>query len=117
MNTKFSHLSVLLHESIEGLNIKPDGLYLDATFGRGGHSRQILSQLSAQGRLVALDRDPAAIQAAKQLADDPRFCICHSNFSDMESVLQDLGLHGKVDGILMDLGVSSPQLDDAQRGF
>ncbi|MFT6897006.1 MAG: 16S rRNA (cytosine1402-N4)-methyltransferase [Paraglaciecola sp.] len=117
MNTKFSHLSVLLNESIEGLNIKPDGLYLDATFGRGGHSRQILSQLSAQGRLVALDRDPAAIQAAQQLAEDPRFCIRHSNFSDMESVLQDLGLHGKVDGILMDLGVSSPQLDDAQRGF
>lgn len=117
MNTKFSHLSVLLNESIEGLNIKPDGLYLDTTFGRGGHSRQILSQLSAQGRLIALDRDPAAIEAAQPLLDDPRFCIRHSNFSDMESVLQDLELHGKVDGILMDLGVSSPQLDDAQRGF
>ncbi|MFQ3236637.1 MAG: 16S rRNA (cytosine1402-N4)-methyltransferase [Paraglaciecola sp.] len=117
MNTKFSHLSVLLNESLEGLNIKPDGLYLDATFGRGGHSRQILSQLSSEGRLIALDRDPAAVEAAQLLAEDPRFSICHSNFSDMEYVLQDLGLHGKVDGILMDLGVSSPQLDDAERGF
>lgn len=117
MNTVLSHLSVLLDESVDGLAIKPDGIYLDATFGRGGHSRQILSQLSEQGRLIALDRDPSAIEAAKALASDPRFVIKHNNFSEMETVLQELGLHGKIDGILMDLGVSSPQLDDAQRGF
>ncbi|QHJ13142.1 Ribosomal RNA small subunit methyltransferase H [Paraglaciecola mesophila] len=117
MTTQTSHLSVLLQESLEGLSIKPDGVYLDATFGRGGHSKQILTQLSDKGRLIALDRDPSAIEAAKVLADDPRFSIHHCNFSEMEDVLTSLELHGRVDGILMDLGVSSPQLDEPERGF
>jgi 16S rRNA (cytosine1402-N4)-methyltransferase len=117
MSAPRPHLSVLLNESIEGLAIKPEGIYLDATFGRGGHSRHILQNLAAKGRLIALDRDPAAIEAAKEFKDDPRFVIHHTAFSDMESVLDSLKLLGQVDGILMDLGVSSPQLDDAQRGF
>ena len=117
MTTQSSHLSVLLQESIDGLAIKPDGIYLDATFGRGGHTKQILSQLSAKGRVIAFDRDPAAIESAKVLADDTRFSIHHCNFSEMEDVLTSLNLHGKIDGILMDLGVSSPQLDEAERGF
>ncbi|MCF2948607.1 16S rRNA (cytosine(1402)-N(4))-methyltransferase RsmH [Paraglaciecola aquimarina] len=117
MDNEFSHLSVLLQESIDGLDIKPDGVYLDATFGRGGHSKQILNKLSDKGRLIAIDRDPTAIQAAQTFADDARFSIHHSAFSDLEKVAEELGLVGKVDGILMDLGVSSPQLDDAERGF
>lgn len=117
MTTQTSHLSVLLQESLDGLSIKPDGVYLDATFGRGGHSKQILTQLSDKGRLIALDRDPSAIKSAKALANDPRFSIHHCNFSEMEDVLTSLELHGKVDGILMDLGVSSPQLDEPERGF
>lgn len=111
------HVSVLLTESVEALAIKPDGIYLDATFGRGGHSRQILQQLSSEGRLIALDRDPAAITAAEQFADDERFSIHHTPFSDLEQVTDSLDLTGKLDGVLMDLGVSSPQLDDASRGF
>ncbi len=117
MSNDFSHLSVLLNESIEALAIKPDGIYVDATFGRGGHSRQILAKLSANGRLLAFDRDPQAIEASKALADDPRFEIVHEPFSTMEQVLAEKDLLGKVDGVLMDLGVSSPQLDDAERGF
>ncbi|MFT4994941.1 MAG: 16S rRNA (cytosine1402-N4)-methyltransferase [Paraglaciecola sp.] len=117
MTDQFSHQAVLLQESIEGLRIKPDGIYLDATFGRGGHSRHILQALSAKGRLIALDRDTAAIAAASPLLEDKRFSIHHTAFSQLEEVLEDLGVHGKVDGILMDLGVSSPQLDDAARGF
>ncbi len=111
------HVSVLLQESLEALAIRPDGIYLDATFGRGGHSRAILSQLNADGRLYALDRDPTAIEAAKALADDPRFTIIHTPFSQLDEVLDAQQLRGKIDGILFDLGVSSPQLDDAERGF
>ena len=117
MTPELIHKSVLLEESIEGLNIRPDGIYLDATFGRGGHSSLILKNLSDKGRLIALDRDLAAIAAAQHLLVDKRFSIHHTAFSDMTLVLQELGLHGQVDGILMDLGVSSPQLDDAERGF
>lgn len=117
MDTEFSHLSVLLNESIDGLAINPDGVYMDATFGRGGHSKQILNRLSEQGRLIAIDRDPTAIQAAKAFADDARFSIHHSAFSNLQQVAEELNLVGKIDGILMDLGVSSPQLDDAERGF
>lgn len=117
MANDFSHLAVLLQESIDGLAIKPDGIYMDATFGRGGHSRQILKALSAKGRLIAFDRDLTAIEAAKSLADDPRFSIHHRPFSELQAVAEELGLIGKIDGILMDLGVSSPQLDDAERGF
>ncbi|WP_258240754.1 16S rRNA (cytosine(1402)-N(4))-methyltransferase RsmH [Pseudidiomarina homiensis] len=111
------HVSVLLQESLEALAIRPDGIYLDATFGRGGHSRAILSQLNADGRLYALDRDPTAIEAAQALADDPRFTIIHTPFSRLDDVLDAQQLRGKLDGILFDLGVSSPQLDDAERGF
>jgi 16S rRNA (cytosine1402-N4)-methyltransferase len=117
MENDFSHLAVLLQESIDGLAIKPDGIYMDATFGRGGHSRQILKALSAKGQLIAIDRDLSAIEAAKSLADDSRFSIHHRPFSELQAVAEELGLIGKIDGILMDLGVSSPQLDDAGRGF
>lgn len=111
------HRSVLLDESISALAINPDGIYMDATFGRGGHSELVLEKLSERGRLIALDRDPEAIVSAERFADDPRFCIEHVAFSEMCEVAEKHNVLGKVDGILMDLGVSSPQLDDAQRGF
>jgi 16S rRNA (cytosine1402-N4)-methyltransferase len=102
---------------MDGLAIKPDGVYMDATFGRGGHSEHILAQLSEQGRLIALDRDPQAIEAAKRFSSDSRFCIEHVTFSQIAEVAEKHQVFGKVDGILMDFGVSSPQLDDAERGF
>lgn len=117
MDNEFSHLSVLQQESIEGLAIKPDGIYMDATFGRGGHSRKVLEALSPKGKLIAIDRDLTAIEAAKSLAHDPRFSIHHRPFSELQAVAEELDLVGRIDGILMDLGVSSPQLDDAERGF
>ncbi|MDF2178440.1 16S rRNA (cytosine(1402)-N(4))-methyltransferase RsmH [Aliiglaciecola sp. CAU 1673] len=117
MSTDFVHQSVLLQESIEALAIQPDGIYLDATFGRGGHSRAVLAKLSSAGRLIAFDRDPVAIEAASALAGDPRFQIFHCPFSEMQHQAERLGLVGCIDGVLMDLGVSSPQLDDAERGF
>lgn len=113
----FAHTSVLLHESVSALAIKPDGLYVDATFGRGGHSTAILENLNQDGRLIAFDRDLAAIEAAQKFSADQRFSIVHEPFSEMKRVLQGMDLLGEVDGILMDLGVSSPQLDDAERGF
>ena len=94
---------------------KPDGVYLDCTFGRGGHSRALLAQLSAQGRLVALDRDPQAVQSMSEIKD-PRFQGVRCAFADLETALDSLGLEG-VDGVLMDIGVSSPQIDQAERGF
>lgn len=112
----FSHTSVLLYECIEGLAIKPDGVYVDATFGRGGHTGEILTALGDKGRMIAFDRDPQAIEVAKKI-QDPRFTIIHEPFAQMATELDKLGLAGKVDGVLMDLGVSSPQLDDAERGF
>lgn len=111
------HISVLLNEAIEGLSIRPDGCYVDATFGRGGHSAAILEQLGPEGRLLAIDRDPTAIAAAERFADDARFTIEHGPFSELATFLNDHQLTGNVDGILFDLGVSSPQLDDAERGF
>src|SRR5690554_2544571 len=112
------HVSVLLQESLAALAIKPDGIYLDATFGRGGHSRAILSQLNADGRLYALDRDPTAIAVGTELQQqDPRFTIIHTPFSRLAEVLDEQQLRGQLDGILFDLGVSSPQIDDAERGF
>jgi len=117
MTAAMQHLSVLLQESIEGLNIQADGVYVDATFGRGGHSRAILSQLGEHGRLIALDRDSEAIKAAQEFADDPRFSIHHCAFANIKVVISDLELYGEIDGVLMDIGVSSPQLDDASRGF
>ncbi|EEX66088.1 16S rRNA (cytosine(1402)-N(4))-methyltransferase [Vibrio metoecus] len=116
MTASFQHISVLLNESIEGLAIKPDGIYIDGTFGRGGHSRTILAQLGPQGRLYSIDRDPQAIAEAQKI-DDPRFTIVHGPFSGIAEYAQRYDLVGKVDGVLFDLGVSSPQLDDAERGF
>lgn len=110
------HITVLLHEAVEGLAIKENGIYIDGTFGRGGHSRLILSKLGEQGRLIATDRDPRAIAQANTI-EDARFEIHHTAFSAIPEVCQSLGLMGKIDGILLDLGVSSPQLDDAERGF
>ncbi|WP_373186845.1 16S rRNA (cytosine(1402)-N(4))-methyltransferase RsmH [Halopseudomonas sp.] len=116
--TPFSHTSVLLDEAIEGLAIKPDGLYVDGTFGRGGHSRALLARLSAQGRLLGFDKDPDAVRVgAKLAAEDGRFVVIQRSFADMAEELRQRGLHGQVDGVLLDLGVSSPQLDDAERGF
>ena len=116
MTESFKHISVLLHESIEGLAIKPDGTYIDGTFGRGGHSRTILSKLGPNGRLFSIDRDPQAIAEAQKI-DDPRFTIVHGPFSGIAEYAERYKLVGKVDGVLFDLGVSSPQLDDAERGF
>ncbi len=114
----FNHQPVLLNEALDSLNIRPAGIYIDATFGRGGHSRAILQQLNEAGRLIAFDQDPQAVEFARQnFADEPRLTIEHCNFNQVASVIEQFGLVGKIDGVLMDLGVSSPQLDDAQRGF
>ncbi|MFZ7136391.1 16S rRNA (cytosine(1402)-N(4))-methyltransferase RsmH [Avibacterium avium] len=110
------HFTVLLNEAVDGLALKEKGIYIDGTFGRGGHSRLILSRLSKDGRLIAIDRDPRAIVAAAQI-QDPRFQIEHNSFSAIPEICEKLGLVGKIDGILLDLGVSSPQLDEAERGF
>jgi 16S rRNA (cytosine1402-N4)-methyltransferase len=115
---KFQHQPVLLDEVLEGLDIRADGNYLDGTFGRGGHSREILAHLSEQGRLVALDKDPEAIAAGSEMQSrDPRFSIVQGNFADMERIVRDWDLDRGLDGILLDLGVSSPQLDNPERGF
>jgi len=112
------HQSVLLHESLDGLLIKPDGVYVDGTFGRGGHSRAILEKLGPKGRLIAIDKDLAAIAHANAtFKDDTRFQIIQGTFASLKSMMMDLNLVGKIDGILLDLGVSSPQLDDPDRGF
>ena len=113
----FHHISVLLNECIEGLNIKPDGIYVDGTLGGAGHSSQIAQRLTT-GRLIGIDRDPVALKAAGERLEPYKnnVTLVHSNFCEMRTVLDDLGIAG-VDGILMDLGVSSPQLDDGERGF
>ena len=116
--SKFQHQPVLLDEVLAGLNIREDGNYLDGTFGRGGHSQAILARLSRKGCLVALDKDPEAVAAGKEkLGNDPRFSIVQGSFAEMERYVRSWGLEGKLDGILLDLGVSSPQLDDPERGF
>ncbi|MFP4154766.1 MAG: 16S rRNA (cytosine(1402)-N(4))-methyltransferase RsmH [Halothiobacillaceae bacterium] len=113
-----THISVLLAEAVEALAIQPSGLYVDGTFGRGGHSREILDRLGPEGRLVAFDRDPAAVEVAGSVAAlDSRFTIVPRAFSGMGAWLRAEGLAGRVDGILLDLGVSSPQLDEPDRGF
>ena len=109
------HKTVLLEEAVDALAIRPAGIYVDATFGRGGHARLILRRLGSAGRLIALDRDPAAIEAGKEIAD-PRLKLFHAAFSSLGAVLKEEGVE-RVDGVLLDLGVSSPQLDDAERGF
>lgn len=109
------HVTVLLHEAVDALAIKPDGIYADCTFGRGGHSRLILSKLGSKGRLIAFDKDPAAVEVGRLIKDE-RFCIKHGGFAQMQQMLQNLEIQ-HVDGVLLDLGVSSPQLEEASRGF
>jgi 16S rRNA (cytosine1402-N4)-methyltransferase len=109
------HAAVLRDEAIEALKVRADGVYVDCTFGRGGHSRAILARLGARGRLIAFDRDPEAVRAAEEIRDE-RFTIVQGRFSRLAAMLTDIGVT-YADGIILDLGVSSPQLDDAQRGF
>ena len=114
--TPWRHTSVLLAEAVQALTTAPDGVYVDGTFGRGGHARAVLAQLSPRGRLIAFDKDPEAIAAAQDLAGDARFSICHASFADMAPELAGFGIT-QVDGVLLDLGVSSPQIDNPARGF
>ena len=117
MNTAsaWSHTTVLLTEAVQALVTQPDGIYVDGTFGRGGHARAVLAQLGPQGRLIAFDKDPEAIAVAHQIAD-PRLAICHASFADMAAELSGMGIT-QVQGVLLDLGVSSPQIDNPARGF
>lgn len=118
MSTEQEHDSVLLNEAVEALVIDPNGIYIDCTFGRGGHSRAILSHLSDEGRLIGFDKDLQAIAVGEQLQqEDQRFSIVHESFSLLEQEVIKRGWVGEVTGVLMDLGVSSPQLDQAERGF
>ncbi len=110
-----AHQTVLLSEAVDALVTRPDGLYVDGTFGRGGHTRAVLARLQDNGRLIAFDRDPDAIAAAAQITD-PRFAIVHTSFGDMADELAARGIT-RVDGVLLDLGVSSPQIDTPERGF
>jgi 16S rRNA (cytosine1402-N4)-methyltransferase len=115
---EFTHQPVLLAEVLTGLSIKPDGIYVDGTFGRGGHAGAILAVLGPEGRLLAMDRDPEAIRSAEQqFGDDPRFEIVQGAFTMLSNMIAQRQLQGRVNGLLLDLGVSSPQLDDASRGF
>ena len=109
------HQTVLLQEAVAALEIKPSGIYVDATFGRGGHSRAILERLGPSGRLLALDRDPQAVEAARAI-NDPRLTMVHHSFGELALALREAGV-GAVDGVLLDIGVSSPQLDEGARGF
>lgn len=118
MTESDTHHPVLLGEALDALALRPDGNYLDGTFGRGGHAEAILEQLGPEGRLYAMDKDPQAVQTAeRRFSRDPRFCIRQASFAMLGEWMQTLGLTGKLHGILFDLGVSSPQLDDARRGF
>lgn len=115
MSGAAQHVTVLLKEAVDALQVKPDGIYVDATFGRGGHSREILRRLGPGGRLIAFDRDPEAIEAARMIADT-RFTAVHAGFSELKDRLRAQGVE-QVNGVLLDLGVSSPQLEGAARGF
>ncbi len=113
-----SHSPVLLHEAVDALSVRPEGIYVDATFGRGGHSREILRRLGPSGRLLAIDRDPEAVSEGRKLAAcDPRLVIEHAEFSSLASLVRRHSGDQLVEGVLLDLGGSSPQLDAAQRGF
>ena len=116
MSAALKHTTVLLAEAVDALVTRPDGIYVDGTFGRGGHSRAVLERLAPGGRLLAFDKDPEALAAADEFADDARFAIVHASFAEMR---EELALRGisKVNGVLLDLGVSSPQIDQPERGF
>ena len=117
-STVHKHLPVLLVETMQALSISKDGVYVDATFGRGGHCRAMLEALSDRGRVIALDRDPQAIAAAENLRiAETRLQVFQARFAELDSVIAGLGLNGAIQGVLMDVGVSSPQLDDPERGF
>ena len=117
-STVHEHLPVLLLETMQALSIIKDGAYVDATFGRGGHCRAMLAELSDRGRVIALDRDPHAIAVAEKLRTvEPRLQVFQARFAELDTVMEDLGLSGAIQGVLMDVGVSSPQLDDPDRGF
>lgn len=116
--TAFVHQTVLLDEAVVSVLGARDGTYIDATFGRGGHARHLLAQLDATARVIGFDKDPQAIAAGEALAAaDPRFTIVHDSFANILAIVSGLGLAGNIDGVMADLGVSSPQLDDAARGF
>lgn len=118
MSERRAHQPVLVEEALDGLEVAPDGTYVDATFGRGGHSAEILERLGGQGRLLALDKDPEAVAAGRrQFGADPRFSIVHAGFEDFDAVVRPWLAGSRLDGVLFDLGVSSPQLDDPARGF
>lgn len=118
MSAEFKHITVLLNEAVDTLVDDPDGFYIDGTFGRGGHSALVLSRLSENGRLMGIDKDPEAIAcAAERFADEPRFSIERGSFAQLEEFVRQRELAGLVNGVLLDLGVSSPQLDDPNRGF
>ncbi|MGD2138139.1 MAG: 16S rRNA (cytosine(1402)-N(4))-methyltransferase RsmH [Gammaproteobacteria bacterium] len=118
MGAQFPHLPVLLKEVLQGLAVRPDGIYIDGTFGRGGHAGAILARLGPRGRLLAMDKDPAAVESAeRQFGSDPRFEIEQGAFTMLSRIVAERDLDGHVNGLLFDLGVSSPQLDDASRGF
>ncbi|MEB0038948.1 MULTISPECIES: 16S rRNA (cytosine(1402)-N(4))-methyltransferase RsmH [unclassified Pseudomonas] len=118
MTSGFTHITVLLEEAVEALAVRTDGCYLDGTFGRGGHSRLILQHLGPDGRLLGFDKDPQAIATGQALAaEDGRFVVVQRSFAELGAEVESRGLAGKVNGILLDLGVSSPQLDDPERGF
>lgn len=118
MTSNFRHITVLLDEAVEGLAVRADGCYLDGTFGRGGHSRLILEKLGPDGRLLGFDKDPLAIATGNALAaEDGRFVVVQRSFAELGDELAQRALGGQVSGIMLDLGVSSPQLDDAERGF
>ena len=117
-DAEFSHAAVMHDEILHHLDIQSDGIYVDGTYGRGGHAKSILSQLGDNGRLIVMDKDPDAIKAAREsIGDDKRVTIFHQNYADISQTLVAAQLKQQVDGVLLDLGVSSPQLDDATRGF
>lgn len=118
MSAELQHITVMLNEAVDTLVGDPEGFYIDGTFGRGGHSALVLSRLAEKGHLMGIDKDPEAIAcAAERFADEPRFSIERGSFAQLEEFVRRRELAGRVDGVLLDLGVSSPQLDDPSRGF
>jgi 16S rRNA (cytosine1402-N4)-methyltransferase len=117
-DTTTAHTTVLLHEAVDALVIDPDGFYVDGTFGRGGHTAELLSKLSPQGSVVAIDKDPQAIaEGQARFSEDARLQLVHGTFADLSEIVAQMGKTGELSGVLLDLGVSSPQIDQAERGF